>query len=151
MESRRKWSPDEDALLMEGYRIQAQSSTVNWHEVAKRVPGRDNKDCRKRYHNELDGNVKKGTWTKSEDERLKSYVREYGTQWAVIARQMETRSADQCSKRWNHSLKPELERRPWTEQEDQLLMRSLLPHGHRWREIQCTHFPSRSANDVKNQ
>ena len=68
--------------------------TINWHEVAKRVPGRDNKDCRKRYHNELGGKVRKGTWTKNEDEQLKAYVQQYGTQWAVIAREMETRSAD---------------------------------------------------------
>lgn len=71
--------------------------TVNWHEVAKRVPGRDNKDCRKRYYNEHDGAVKKGTWSKSEDVRLEGLVREHGTQWAVVARRMETRSADRTS------------------------------------------------------
>jgi hypothetical protein len=70
---------------------------VNWHEVAKRVPGRDNKDCRKRYYNEHDGAVKKGTWSKSEDVRLEGLVREHGTQWAVVARRMETRSADRTS------------------------------------------------------
>jgi hypothetical protein len=71
--------------------------TVNWHEVAKRVPGRDNKDCRKRYYNEHDGAVKKGTWSKNEDVRLEGLVREHGTQWAVVARRMETRSADRTS------------------------------------------------------
>ena len=70
---------------------------MNWHEVAKRVPGRDNKDCRKRYYNEHDGAVKKGTWSKSEDVRLEGLVREHGTQWAVVARRMETRSADRTS------------------------------------------------------
>jgi hypothetical protein len=70
---------------------------VNWHEVAKWVPGRDNKDCRKRYYNEHDRAVKKGTWSKSEDVRLEGLVREHGTQWAVVARRMETRSADRTS------------------------------------------------------
>ena len=48
-----------------------EGGTGNWHEVAKRVPGQNNKDCRKGYHKEMDGDVKKDTWTNSEDQLLK--------------------------------------------------------------------------------
>jgi Myb-like DNA-binding domain len=35
--------------------------TINWSEIAKRIPGRSNKDCRKRYFNEVSGCLKKVT------------------------------------------------------------------------------------------
>lgn len=34
-------------------------NTINWSEVAKHLPGRSNKDCRKRYLNEMAGTLKK--------------------------------------------------------------------------------------------
>lgn len=32
---------------------------INWNEIAKLIPGRNNKDCRKRYFNEVAGCLKK--------------------------------------------------------------------------------------------
>jgi hypothetical protein len=34
-------------------------ATINWNEIAKKIPGRNNKDCRKRYYNEVAGGLKK--------------------------------------------------------------------------------------------
>lgn len=34
-------------------------NTVNWKEIAGNLPGRSNKDCRKRYLNEMAGTLKK--------------------------------------------------------------------------------------------
>ncbi|KAI5781516.1 Homeodomain-like protein [Geopyxis carbonaria] len=152
----RRWTPAEDALLREGFRIQAaaptgKGRTVNWNEIAKMIPRRSNKDCRKRYYNKLAGCLKKGPWTGEEDCRLRRYVQQYGLSWAVVAQKMENRSADQCSKRWHHSLDPELERRPWTEIENQTLLVAVATHGNSWKDIRTVHFPTKSANNVKNQ
>lgn len=90
-----------------------EGKTINWNEIAKEIPGRSNKDCRKRYYNEVTGGLKKvdgspeicarpakvdarlqGPWTADEDSKLKSCVVQYGPSWALIAQKMGNRSAD---------------------------------------------------------
>ncbi|GAB1316610.1 hypothetical protein MFIFM68171_06820 [Madurella fahalii] len=156
MKVKRRWSPQEDQVLRQELRKQlakptGKGNTINWSEVAKQLPGRNNKDCRKRYLNEMAGTLKKGPWSQEEDAKLKKLVAEHGLSWVAVSQAMGTRSADQCSKRWNHSLNPELDRQPWQDQENQRLLRALATHGTSWKDIQEKHFPARSANNVKNQ
>ncbi|KAL3493365.1 hypothetical protein BJX62DRAFT_84842 [Aspergillus germanicus] len=155
-EARRRWTASEDALLWDLYQIQEKAPTgkcqkINWNEIARQIPGRSNKDCRKRYYNRFTGGLRKGSWTQDEDERLYQLVERYQYRWAAIAQKMETRNADQCSKRWHHCLNPELERSPWTDEENTLLLSAVGVHGSSWKEIQRSHFPTRSANNIKNQ
>ncbi|KAL4863852.1 hypothetical protein BDV12DRAFT_177006 [Aspergillus spectabilis] len=155
-ELRRRWTTAEDALLLDLYQIQEKAPTgkcqkVNWNEIARHIPGRSNKDCRKRYYNRFTGGLRKGSWTQEEDERLFQLVERYQYRWATIAQKMETRNADQCSKRWHHCLNPELERSPWTDEENELLLSAVGTHGSSWKDIQRCHFPTRSANNIKNQ
>ncbi|KAL2868931.1 Homeodomain-like protein [Aspergillus lucknowensis] len=155
-EVRRRWTASEDALLWELYQIQEKAPTgksqkVNWNEIARLIPGRSNKDCRKRYYNRFTGGLRKGSWTQDEDERLFQLVERYQYRWAAIAQKMETRNADQCSKRWHHCLNPELERSPWTNEDSTLLLSAVAIHGSSWKDIQRCHFPTRSANNIKNQ
>ncbi|KAL3457088.1 hypothetical protein BJX64DRAFT_25773 [Aspergillus heterothallicus] len=156
VEARRRWTPSEDALLWELFQIQEKAPTgksqkINWNEIARQIPGRSNKDCRKRYYNRFTGGLRKGSWTQDEDDRLFQLVERYHHRWAAIAQKMETRNADQCSKRWHHCLNPELERSPWSDEENTLLLSAVGVHGSSWKEIQRFHFPTRSANNIKNQ
>ncbi|OJJ06711.1 hypothetical protein ASPVEDRAFT_56272 [Aspergillus versicolor CBS 583.65] len=155
-EQRRRWTTAEDALLWDLYQVEERAPTgkcqkVNWNEIALHIPGRSNKDCRKRYFNRFTGGLRKGSWTQDEDERLFELVERYQYRWAMIAQKMETRNADQCSKRWHHCLNPELERSPWTHDENALLLSAVETHGSSWKDIQRSHFPTRSANNIKNQ
>ncbi|KAL4932427.1 uncharacterized protein BDV17DRAFT_196177 [Aspergillus undulatus] len=153
---RRRWTTTEDALLWELYQVQEKAPTgkcqkINWNEIARHIPGRSNKDCRKRYFTRFTGGLRKGSWTPEEDERLFQLVERYQYRWATIAQKMETRNADQCSKRWHHCLNPELERSPWSDKENALLLSAVETHGSSWKDIQRCHFPTRSANNIKNQ
>ncbi|KAL4940160.1 Homeodomain-like protein [Aspergillus oleicola] len=153
---RRRWTPAEDALLWELYQVQESAPTgkcqkVNWNDIAQHIPGRSNKDCRKRYFNRFTDGLRKGSWTQEEDDRLLQLVERYQFRWAAIAQRMETRNADQCSKRWHHCLNPDLERSPWTDGENNLLLSAVETHGSSWKDIQKCHFPTRSANNIKNQ
>jgi hypothetical protein len=49
----------------------------DWNRVAAKLPGRTNKDCRKRW-SKVGENVKKGTWDDSEDEKLRGAVGDHG-------------------------------------------------------------------------
>ncbi|GMH78427.1 hypothetical protein TL16_g07798 [Triparma laevis f. inornata] len=58
--------------------------TTKWSLVADELRSRSGKQCRERYHNHLDPTVKKGSWTKEEDELILSLQKEYGNAWAKI-------------------------------------------------------------------
>ncbi|RYP51536.1 hypothetical protein DL768_003131 [Monosporascus sp. mg162] len=123
MKHKRRWTSHEDRILREGYAAQAayptgKGQTVNWKEIANKLPGRSNKDCRKRYLNEMAGTLKKGPWSKEEDALLIKLVEKHSPSWVAISQAMGTRNADQCAKRWQHSLNPELDRHPWQESEN---------------------------------
>jgi len=51
--------------------------------IAAKLPGRTNKDCRKRWHNSVAGGLKKGQWSKSEDVQLARGVQQYGQRYAL--------------------------------------------------------------------
>jgi hypothetical protein len=53
-----------------------------WHAIAKHVPDRTNKDCRKRWFAKMASDVVKGGWAPDEDERLVNAIDIHGTRYA---------------------------------------------------------------------
>ena len=64
-----------------------------WHAIAKHIPNRTNKDCRKRWWAQMATRVSKGSWSAEEDERLFQAVEELGTKWAAVASRVGTRNS----------------------------------------------------------
>ncbi|PZD33067.1 REB1, Myb superfamily protein, transcription factor and mRNA splicing factor [Pyrenophora tritici-repentis] len=60
-------------------------------------------------------------------------------------------SADQCAKRWQHHLDPQLNLKEWTKDEDEQLLQALQKMGRNWKSIRDQRFHGRSRNDVKNR
>jgi hypothetical protein len=95
MRERRKWMAEEDGILRREVSLQGRNNHAasnhhsyshspveigqlkQWNLVAAELPGRTNKDCRKRWA-KLDNNVKEGAWSTSEDEKLHAAVQELG-------------------------------------------------------------------------
>lgn len=123
----------------------------DWCRIAAKLPGRTNKDCRKRWHNSVAGGLKKGQWARSEDIQLSKGVHKFGQRWTLVAEVVGSRSADQCAKRWQQSLDPELDRSEWRESEDKVLIQAVQELGRHWKDIQHLHFPGRSKNCIKNR
>ena len=72
-----------DVRLVELVRL---LGTKSWTLVAARLGGgRNGKQCRERWHNHLDPDVKKGPWTESEDAIIIANQRKFGNMWARIA------------------------------------------------------------------
>jgi myb proto-oncogene protein len=115
------------------------------------LPGRSNKDCRKRWHNSVAEGLRKGQWSKSEDQSLINGVHRYGSRWTMVAKCVSSRSADQCAKRWQQSLDPCLDRSEWREHEDTALLKAVDRLGRHWKDIQQQYLPHRSKNCVKNR
>ncbi|KAF1968103.1 hypothetical protein BU23DRAFT_270004 [Bimuria novae-zelandiae CBS 107.79] len=146
----RKWTVAEDHRLREEVETQMVEGEVkDWCRIAAKLPGRTNKDCRKRWHNSVAGGLKKGQWSKSEDVQLAKGVGQYGQRWTLVASVVGTRSADQCAKRWQQSLDPDLDRSEWRDTD--ILIDAVQKLGRHWKDIQRHHFQGRSKNCIKNR
>ncbi|KAI9371574.1 hypothetical protein BJX61DRAFT_548167 [Aspergillus egyptiacus] len=149
---RRNWTAEEDFVLkQEVRRAQERGDNISWHEIAAFLPGRTNKDCRKRWYGTAAAKVRKGPWTEAEDERLRRGIERHGTKWAVVASVVGTRLPDQCSKRWSHAINPDIDHSPWTAVEDELLIHNVNKHGHYWQQIVSLYFPGRTSLAAKNR
>ncbi|KAL2869087.1 Homeodomain-like protein [Aspergillus lucknowensis] len=146
----KKWTAEEDDTLRREVESQRPDGR-DWCHIAEKLPGRTNKDCRKRWHNTMAGEFRKGPWAKQEDEQLKKAIAKHGTRWTIVASGVKTRSAEQCAKRWQHSLNPDLDRSEWTETEDRTLIEAVNAVGRQWTQIQGMYFAERSKNAIKNR
>ncbi|KAK3298708.1 Homeodomain-like protein [Chaetomium fimeti] len=143
---RQVWTLEEDRLLSE-----AKNAPVSWHKVAAHLPGRNNKDCRKRWHYSIANTIRKGTWLREEDEKLREAVDLYGARWSKIAEAVGTRNGDQCWKRWYDCLDPRIDKSPWTTEEDTKLLHLVAQTGRNWSDIVHQHFPNRTSLAAKNR
>ncbi|KAF2135596.1 uncharacterized protein K452DRAFT_239086 [Aplosporella prunicola CBS 121167] len=149
--TRRWWNENEDRTLRrEAERQLSQGAVKDWNRIAAKLPGRTNKDCRKRW-SKLSECLRKGAWTAEEDKRLVDAANQFGLKWTLIAEAVGSRHADQCAKRWQNFLDPSLERLGWTSQDEEKLMAEVQMHGHSWTTIRDLAFPGRSVTDIKNR
>ncbi|KAJ3815652.1 hypothetical protein F5876DRAFT_71855 [Lentinula aff. lateritia] len=129
----RPWTQKDDDLLRDA--VAKYGMQDNWQAVASEVPGRDNKACRKRWLHSLSPTVKKSPWTVDEDYLLLSLLSAHGPKWSIIARQIEGRTDDACSKRYSEALDPTLKKDEWTSDEEAKLLQVYSVIGGKWKEI----------------
>ena len=76
--------------------------------IASKMENRSGKQCRERYNNHLAPVVKKGNWTKEEDQLIVSLQKELGNHWSKIASHLDGRSDNSVKNRWHliHRCRP---------------------------------------------
>lgn len=90
-------------------------------------------------------------FTKEEDNLLKKLVEEYGdANWKFISKKIAKRNARQCRDRWLNYLSPKVANKPWTIEEDQLLVKKYEELGPVWKKI-ATFFPNRTDINIKSR
>lgn len=86
--SKGRWTNEEDARLLFLIRQFPTIEKVSWTDVSSMMRRRNSKQCRERWFNFLDPNVKHSfdrPWTKDEDEHLMHLYELLGSRWAKIA------------------------------------------------------------------
>ncbi|KAI8452045.1 Homeodomain-like protein [Phakopsora pachyrhizi] len=93
-----KWDRTEDEAL----RNAVAACGMVWKDVAPRVRGRTDAQCRERWCNILDPRIVVGNWTAQEDERILSMRDRDGKTWSEISKTFNGKRTDNhCMRRYS--------------------------------------------------
>lgn len=105
----------------------------------------------------VSGTIKPGVWSRAEDDLLNSLIKS-GYSWrdasnhvnSVIHGGVRVRNTKHCRERWDNYLSPNIERGPWSHQEDLILLREHMNLGSKWKQI-ASLLGNRTGTTVKNR
>ncbi|XP_050203789.1 transcription factor MYB3R-3 [Mercurialis annua] len=142
------WTEEEDKFLVAAV---AKYNQRNWRRVAQCVPGRTYDQCLHRWQKVLDPALVKGPWKKEEDDLIIKLVEQQGNnkKWSEVAKHVPGRIGKQCRERWHNHLNPDINRTPWSKEEEQILIKVHAIYGNKWAEI-AKYLDRRTENSIKN-
>ncbi|GAV71182.1 Myb_DNA-binding domain-containing protein [Cephalotus follicularis] len=104
------WTQEEDRKLMA---YVTRYGSWNWRQLPKYAGlSRCGKSCRLRWMNYLRPNIKRGNYTKEEEDTIIRLHDSLGNRWSAIAAQLPGRSDNEIKNHWHATLKKRVSENP---------------------------------------
>ncbi|GAA5840509.1 hypothetical protein JCM9279_007351 [Rhodotorula babjevae] len=92
------WTAAEDAKLVE---LVDEFGSEKWVIISSQMGSRTGKQCRERWHNHLNPNIKKSDWSPEEDALIRDLHAKIGPKWAEMAKHLPGRPDNSIKNYWN--------------------------------------------------
>lgn len=92
-----KFTPEEDAKLVS---LVKEIGTKNWVKISQLMGTRNPRQCRERWSNYINPELRKDPWTEEEDRILEEKYAEFGPKWNKLAKFFNNRGDNNIRNRW---------------------------------------------------
>ncbi|KAJ3446038.1 myb protein-related [Anaeramoeba flamelloides] len=99
------WNEVEDKLLISAVKKLGNANSI-WNSIAMLVPGRNSKQCRERWRNQLDPEIDRSPITEEEDRLLIEKIAEIGNKWCKLSTHFKGRPDNMLKNHWYSVLYP---------------------------------------------
>ncbi|XP_072521117.1 snRNA-activating protein complex subunit 4 isoform X2 [Salminus brasiliensis] len=149
---RREWTKEEDQALRDLVERMRIGNFIPYTQMSYFMEGRDYTQLMYRWTSVLDPSIKKGPWSKEEDELLLKAVEKHGPkEWWKIRMEVPGRTDNACRDRYLDCLRDDVRRGAWSDEEVELLKIKIEKYGvGKWAKI-ASEIPNRIDSQCLNK